>query len=100
MALFELPSEEEIKSKQKKNKKSGSSIELKRGQTVNAIVEMARQLVEEKLGKYKDMSRCVINAEDLQSFFDETPDGAYVGIDTETTRLIQAEYKQGELVYY
>lgn len=88
MALFAMPSEKEIKEKQKRNKKSGSSIELKKGQTVNTIIEMARNIVEEKLGKYKDTSRCVIDVEDLQSFFDETPENAYVAIDTETTRLI------------
>ena len=88
MALFATPSKEEIKEQQKQNKKSGSSIELKKGQTVDTIIEMARNIVEEKLGKYKDTSRCVIDVEDLQSFFDETPENAYVAIDTETTRLI------------
>ena len=88
MALFEIPSEKEIKEQQKRNKKSGSSIELKKGQTVDTIIEMARKIVEEKLGKYKNTSRCVIDVEDLQSFFDETPENAYVAIDTETTRLI------------
>lgn len=88
MALFALPDEKEMKEKQKRNKKSGSSIELKKGQTVDTIIEMARKIVEEKLGKYKNTSRCVIDVEDLQSFFDETPENAYVAIDTETTRLI------------
>ena len=87
MALFALPDKEEIKEQQKRNKKSGSSIELKKGQTVDALIEMARNIVEEKLGKYKDTSRCVIDVEDLQSFFDETPENAYVAIDTETTGL-------------
>ena len=86
MALFVLPDKEEIKEQQKRNKKSGSSMELKKGQTVDALIEMARSIVEEKLGKYKDTSRCVIDVEDLQSFFDETPENAYVAIDTETTR--------------
>lgn len=87
MALFALPDKEEIKEKQKRNKKSGSSIELKKGQTVDALIETARNIVEEKLGKYKDTSRCVIDVEDLQSFFDETPENAYVAIDVETTGL-------------
>ena len=100
MALFDLPDINKIKEEKKRNKKSGSSIELKKGQTVEALVQMARNLVEEKLGQYKDMSWCVVDVEDLQSFFDITPDGAYIGFDTETTRLIRAELKQGELVYY
>ena len=87
MPLFALPDKAEIKEANKKNKKSGSSIELKKGQTVNDLIEIARNLVDEKLGKYKDKSRCVIDVEDLQSFFDETPENAYMAIDTETTGL-------------
>ena len=85
--LFEMPITDDTEGNRKRNKKSGSSIELKRGQTVDALIEIARQTVEEKLGKYKDTSRCVIDVEDLQSFFDETPENAYVAIDTETTRV-------------
>ena len=87
MALFDLPDINKIKEEKKRNKKSGSSIELKKGQTVEALVQMARNLVEEKLRQYKDMSWCVVDVEDLQSFFDITPDGAYIGFDTETTGL-------------
>ena len=83
MALFDL----EPKAKPVKNKKSGSSITLKKGQTATTLIETARKLVEEKLGNYKDTSRCVIDVNDLQSFFDDTPDNSIMAIDTETTRF-------------
>jgi len=83
MALFDLPSD---KSK-KQSSKSGSQIKLKKGDTVQSLIETAKKLVDEKLGNYKKMSRCVTNVEDLQSFFDETPENAYMAIDTETTGL-------------
>lgn len=69
------------------NSKSGSSIKLKKGDTVETLINTARKLVEEKLGKYKDTSRCFINVDELKSFFDETPDNSIMGIDTETTGL-------------
>lgn len=84
MALFDLPSDKP----KKQSSKSGSQIKLKKGDTVQSLIETAKKLVDEKLGNYKKMSRCVTNVEDLQSFFDETPENAYMAIDTETTRLI------------
>lgn len=72
----------------KVSSKTGSQIKLKKGDNPADLGLMARKLVEEKLGKYKDLSRCVVEPEDLQSFFDDTPDGVYMAIDTETTRLI------------
>lgn len=83
MALFKLPD----KSETSKSSKSGSQIKLKKGDTIESLTATAKRLVEEKLGKYKEMSRCVTNVEDLQSFFDETPENSYMAIDTETTGL-------------
>ena len=83
MALFKLPDKKDTK----KSSKSGSQINLKKGDTVESLTMTAKKLVNEKLGKYKEMSRCVTNVEDLQSFFDETPENAYMAIDTETTRV-------------
>lgn len=83
MALFDIPS----KPTKKQSSKSGSQIKLKKGDTVESLIQTAKKLVNEKLGKYKEMSRCFTNVEDLQSFFDETPDDAYMAIDTETTGL-------------
>lgn len=77
----------EIAKKPAKDTKSGSSINLKKGDTVEALINTARKLVEEKLGKYKDTSRCVTDVEDLKSFFSETPENGIMGIDTETTGL-------------
>lgn len=83
MALFDIPN----KTTKRQSSKSGSQIKLKKGDTVESLIQTAKRLVNEKLGKYKEMSRCVTNVEDLQSFFDETPDDAYMAIDTETTGL-------------
>lgn len=67
--------------------KTGSQIKLKKGQTVNDLIIQARQIVEEKLGAYKEASICITNIEDLLKFFANTPDDAVIGIDTETTGL-------------
>lgn len=83
--LFEYPTDE---SKKKTNSKTGSQIKLKKGDSIETLIETARRLVEEKLGKYKDLSRCVMSINELQDFFDSTPDNSYIAIDTETTRLI------------
>ena len=90
MALFEVSNFDSQVRKAEEvvaDKKSGSKMTLKKGQTAYSIIEDARRIVDEKLGKYKDTSRCVVNVEDLKSFFDETPDGSYIAIDTETTGL-------------
>lgn len=49
------------------------------------LIEQARKLVIEKLGDYKDTSKCVTDINYVYKFFDETED--IVGIDTETTGL-------------
>jgi len=82
--FIDLPEDEPVKV----NKTSGSRISLKKGDTVFGLIKTAQQLVKEKLGKYKEISRCVIDINELQTFFDSTPDNAYMAIDTETTRLI------------
>ena len=70
----------EIKSKE-------VDFKLKKGETIDTLIITARKLVEEKLGKYKDTSKCVLDEESLIKFFDETPEDAVIGIDTETTRF-------------
>lgn len=82
--LFELPKTQEKSTPQQK---TGSRIKLKKGQTVTDLIIQARKIVEEKLGKYKDASKCVLNKEDLLNFFKELPDDAIIGLDTETTGL-------------
>ena len=67
-------------------KKKTSKIKLKKGETISSLVEVAKKLVEEKLKNYKDTSRCITDIEDLKKFYDETPDGAEIGVDTETMR--------------
>lgn len=87
MALLDIP-----ESKPTTGSKS-SNVKLKKGQTITTLIESAKQIVNEKLGKYKDTSKCVISIEELQKFFDETTD--IIGIDTETTGL---NYFTDELV--
>lgn len=84
MPLFEI-----AKKVKEETPKTGSKIKLKKGQTINDLIEQARRIVEEKLKDYKETSKCVINIEDLQQFFNQTPDNSIVGIDTETTGLNQ-----------
>ena len=81
MPLFEIP-KEEVKVKETKTK-----IKLKKGQTLTDLINQAEMLVNEKLAKYKDASRCITNIDDLKKFFDDTPDGSEIGVDSETTRF-------------
>lgn len=83
MALFaNIPSK---KPAPKKEQSGGSEIKLKKGETISSLIETAKKLVEEKLGNYKDVSKCITNLDDLKHFFDTTPEDAPIGIDTETT---------------
>ena len=99
MKLFEIP-KAYIEKKDKIEKPKEVSIKLKKGETLDTLIVAARKLVEEKLGKYKNTSKCVLDENQLINFFNQTPDDSVIGIDTETTRLIVAEYKQGEPIYY
>lgn len=80
LSIWTSQSKAEIKNKE-------IDFKLKKGETIDTLINTARKLVEEKLGKYKDTSKCVLNDADLIKFFDETPDDAVIGIDTETTGL-------------
>ena len=82
MALFDIPEKTKTEQKPKSN-----GIKLKKGQTIQDLVVTARQIVMEKLGKYKDASRCITDINDLRKFFEDTPDGSEIGVDTETTGL-------------
>lgn len=84
MALFDL---EEVTQKIEE-KQQAPKIKLKKGQTINDLIEQARQIVNEKLGKYKDTSRCVTDINDLYKFFNDTKE--LVALDTETTRSVAA----------
>lgn len=83
MTLFEIPKEKP----KEEQPTTGSKMKLKKGQTINDLIINARKIVEEKLGKYKDSSKCVTDIFDLQQFFEEIPDDSIVAIDTETTGL-------------
>lgn len=86
MALLDIPEEKKKPRKQPiTTSDSRSSIKLKKGQTIDSLIEAAKVIVNEKLGKYKELSKCVTDIDTLQKFFDETED--IIGIDTETTGL-------------
>lgn len=63
------------------------SLKLKKGETLDYLIKQARELVESKLANYKQASKTVTSDADLQAFFDETPIGDVIALDTETTRL-------------
>lgn len=60
-------------------------MKLKKGQTIEDLITSARNIVEEKLGKYKEASKCVLDIKEVEQFFNEIPDDSIVAIDTETT---------------
>lgn len=83
--LWETPAS---KKKEKVQVEDTTKIKLSKGQTVDTLILSARKLVEEKLGKYKDTSKCLLKEQELIDFFNQTPADGVIGIDTETTRLI------------
>lgn len=83
MPLFELPQNPSIKRKTT----TTSKIKLKKGQTIEDLVHTAEKLVLEKLADYKTASTCITDISQLEDFFNSTPDGTCIGIDTETTGL-------------
>ena len=99
LPLFTIPESKPKVTKQ--NEKSAlDKLKLKRGESILELIDTARKMVLEKLGGYITKSKCITTLEDLKKFFDETEENADIGIDTETTRLIRAEYKQCEPIYY
>lgn len=86
MGLFKLPPLQ-------KEKKKSNKLNLKKGETINSLVEIATKLVDEKLADYKNASQCITDIEDLKQFFNDTNE--FIAIDTETTGL---DVFQDELV--
>lgn len=84
MALFDLTAFQEAAKEVAENTQT-SKVKLKKGQSIETLIESARQIVNEKLGAYKDRSKCVTDIEELKRFFDETEE--LISIDTETTGL-------------
>lgn len=91
MILNLVTEDQAIKREQEKsdrvNKRSGSRIDIKKGETVSSIIANARRLVEEKLKNYKNMTNLVTTKEGLYEFFNEVEENAEIAIDTETTGL-------------
>ena len=78
MVLFDIPDKKPQETIQHKKPK------LKKGETINDLINQSRKLVEEKLKDYKDNT----TAEQIENFFKEAEEGSgVIGIDTETTRF-------------
>lgn len=84
MPLFDLTAFEQA-AKEVAENTTTPKIKLKKGQTIETLIESARQLVNEKLGAYRDRSKCVTDIEELKKFFNQTEE--LISIDTETTGL-------------
>ena len=92
-----------IPNREDTTKKKNTELKLKKGETLNAKVAEARRIVTEKLGKYKDTSKCVCDIQSVMDFFNEVTDDSIIGIDTETTGYLGRLYyigKQGEPICY
>lgn len=88
MPLWDIPSDSNNSTTTtKKQVKETPKFKLNKGETLDTLIIAARKLVEEKLAKYKDTSKCVLEEQDLIKFFNETPENGVIGIDTETTRF-------------
>lgn len=87
MPLWDIPSDSNSTTTTKKQVKETPKFKLNKGETLDTLIIAARKLVEEKLAKYKDTSKCVLEEQDLIKFFNETPENGVIGIDTETTRF-------------
>lgn len=87
MALFDiLPLEGENKQEISQSEiVNRPKIKLKKGQTIDTLIETARSLVNEKLGAYKDRCKCILDLDELKAFFNRTNE--LISIDTETTGL-------------
>lgn len=75
MPLFDIPKEV---NKAVDTNKSKSKVKLKKGQTLTDLIDQAEKLVNEKLAKYKDVSKCVTDVNDLVNFFNSTPEGGVI----------------------
>lgn len=72
MALFEIPKEIANKNTTK------NKVKLKKGQTLYDLIDQAEKIVNEKLGNYKQASKCVTDVNDLVNFFNSTPEGGVI----------------------
>lgn len=71
MPLFDIPDEP-------KPKENGNKIKLKKGETIYTLIKQAEKLVNEKLGNYRDASKCVTSIDKLREFFNNTEDDGII----------------------
>lgn len=91
MALFDMPSVRGSKEADKaiavKSKTKSASVVTSRGTNVLDRINLIRQTVEQKLGKYRDRYRLILTEEDFSKYIDKCIENGIYALDTETTGL-------------
>jgi DNA polymerase I-like protein with 3'-5' exonuclease and polymerase domains len=91
MALFDMPSVRGSKEADKalavKSKTKSALVATSRGTSLIDRINLIKQTVEQKLGKYKDRYRVITDIEDFSRYIDKYIENGIGAIDTETTGL-------------
>lgn len=73
MPLFEMPEVKKVVTQ-----KPTTKIKLKKNETIFSLIKQAEELVNKKLSKYKDASKCITDINELKAFFENTPDNGEI----------------------
>lgn len=91
MALFDMPSvrgsREADKAIAAKSKTKSASVVTSRGNSLIDKINLIRQTVEQKLGKYRDRYRVILKEEEFSAYIDKCIENGIYALDTETTGL-------------
>lgn len=91
MALFDMPSVRGSKEADKalalKSKTKSASVVTSRGNSLLDRINLIRQTVEQKLGKYRDRYRVITNIDEFSLYIDKYIENGIGALDTETTGL-------------
>lgn len=91
MALFDMPSvrgsREADKAIAAKSKTKSASVVTSRGNSLIDRINLVRQVVEQKLGQYRDRYRAITDIDEFSRYIDKYIENGIGSIDTETTGL-------------
>lgn len=91
MALFDMPSvrgnKEADKALAVKSKTKSASVVTGRGNSLIDRINLIKQLVEQRLGKYRDRYRVIVDLDEFARYIDKCIDNGVFALDTETTGL-------------
>lgn len=91
MALFDMPSVRGNKEADKalaiKSKTRSASTVTTRGNSLIDRINIIRQTVEQRLGKYRDRYRVILTEEEFAKYIDKCIENGIFALDTETTGL-------------